>query len=143
MSASVKQMMVSILNLSKKEKISLGKSCMLRIKTLLRKRGIDDEKKINAFINNLIKLFVSADNDCTKSECEYLNALTGKQLSYDDYVKMTKGGSDPVFIEKFDKLIDSLDPEEKNQICLFGLCILVSDNVLSVEEQEIFLKILK
>lgn len=143
MSASIKQMMVSILNLSKKEKISLGKSCMLRIKTLLRKRGIDDEKKINAFINNLIKLFVSADNDCTKSECEYLNALTGKQLSYDDYVKMTKGGSDPVFIEKFDKLIDSLDPEEKNQICLFGLCILVSDNVLSVEEQEIFLKILK
>ena len=143
MSASVKQMMVSILNLSKKEKISLGKSCMLRIKTLLRKRGIDDEKKINAFINNLIKLFVSADNDCTKSECEYLNALTGKQLSYDDYVKMTKGGSDPVFIEKFDKLIDSLDPEEKNQICLFGLCILVSDNVLSVEEQEVFLKILK
>lgn len=143
MSASVKQMMVSILNLSKKEKISLGKSCMLRIKTLLRKRGIDDEKKINAFINNLIKLFVSADNDCTKSECEYLNALTGKQLSYDDYVKMTKGGSDPVFIEKFDKLIDSLDPEEKNQICLFGLCILVSDNVLSVEEQEVFIKILK
>ena len=143
MSASVKQMMVSILNLSKKEKISLGKSCMLRIKTLLRKRGIDDEKKINAFINNLIKLFVSADNDCTKSECEYLNALTGKQLSYDDYVKMTKGGSDSVFIEKFDKLIDSLDSEEKNQICLFGLCILVSDNVLSVEEQEVFLKILK
>ena len=143
MSASVKQMMVSILNLSQREKISLGKSCMLRIKTLLRKRGIDEEKKINTFVDNLIKLFVSADNNCTKSECEYLNALTGRQLSQNDYIKMTKGGSDPIFIEKFDKLIDSLDAEEKNQICLFGLCILVSDNVLSFEEQEIFIKILK
>ena len=143
MSANIKQMMVSILNLSQREKISLGKSCMLRVKTLLRKRGIDDEKKINTFVDNLIKLFVSADNNCTKSECEYLNALTGRQLSQSDYIKMTKGGSDPIFIEKFDKLIDSLDAEEKNQICLFGLCILVSDNVLSVEEQDIFIKILK
>ena len=47
MSVSVKQMMVSILNLSQREKISLGKSSMLRIKTLLRKRGINEEKKIS------------------------------------------------------------------------------------------------
>lgn len=143
MSASVKEMMKNILNLSQKEKLSLGKSSMLKIKTMLRKRGIEDEHKVNNFINNLIKLFVSADNECTKSECSYINSLLGKNYNYDDYIKMTKNGSDSEFVEKFDKLIDSLDPEEKNQICIFGLCILVSDNVLDVEEQQLFIKILR
>ena len=143
MSVSVKQMMVSILNLSQREKISLGKSSMLRIKTLLRKRGINEEKKINTFIDNLIKLFISADNNCTKSECDYVNALTGRQLSLEDYTKMSNCRSHPIFFEKFDKLIYSLDEEEKNQMCIFGLCILVSDNVLTDDEQKLFIKILE
>ncbi|MBQ9369704.1 MAG: hypothetical protein IJU10_01365, partial [Clostridia bacterium] len=89
-----------------------------------------------------IALFVSADRVCSAEEYQLIKSIYNLDLSYEDFYKLSNGGASGDFITVMDKMADSLDDDLKMNICLFGLCILVSDNKLTQAEYDLFIRIL-
>ena len=103
--------------------------------------GIDDDTTFN-FLTNVIKLFVSADRNCTELECKLFNDVMGTSLTYEQFYNLTNGGSDPEFVQAMDELIDALPDEAKVDVCTFGLTIIAADDTITGAEQALFEKIL-
>ena len=141
MAKTIKEIMQEVVNLDFNEKVILGKNALSDIISTLKKHDISDDNKAS-FIFALIKLFVSADKRCSEVERKLVNAIADLDISYDDFYEFTNNGADPKFVEEFDDLIDTLNDEEKNSICIFGLCILSADDTITAAEQQLFLKIL-
>ena len=140
--ASIKEMMQEVVNLDHDDRIKLGKSALKDIITILENNGVKDDEKQLIFVLSLIKLFVSADKKCSKAELDLVNSILNSTLTYDEFYEMTNNGADPEFINELDDVVDSLTQEEKGAIVLFGLCIIAADEKITVEEQQIFMKIL-
>ena len=140
MAKSIKQMRQEIVNMSDSEKVSMAQSAVDDILAAMRPRLTSDEYV--GFIANVIKLFVSADRNCTEKEYNFICRVYDLNMSYRDFYNMTNRGADSSFVRAMDDFIDSLPDSAKYPICLFGLCILASDDTITVAEQELFHRIL-
>ncbi len=135
------ELMQQLVNLSHEERVTQGRSCAADIKEDFEKIGIGE--KYADFMVFIIKLFVSADRNCSKDEYKLINDIYELNMSYDDFFEMTNHGANSDFVKDLDALIDSLPEDTKIKVCLFGLFILASDDTISAEEQKLFQRILE
>lgn len=135
--AKYEELMSQVLNLSVKDRIELGKQTLKDTMTVLSNHGVASNDTAY-YIVNLIKLFVSADKICSQEEYDIVRAITEVNFTKERFIKLTKGGYDKEFVNKVYAVIDKLNLDEKKAICLFGLSILASDEMLTKEEQDLF-----
>ena len=128
-------------NHSHAQRVSVAQKAAANVLGALKDGGIDDDVTFN-FLTNLIKLFVSADRNCTEGECRLFNDVMGTSLTFEQFYNLTNGGSDPAFIQMMDELIDTLPDDIKVDVCTFGLTILAADDTITGAEQALFEKIL-
>ena len=128
-------------NHSPAQRVSVAQKAAANVLRALQEGGIDDETRFS-FLTNVIKLFVSADRNCSQEEADLFNAVMGTSLSFEQFYNLTNGGGDPKFIQAMDELIDALPDEVKVDVCVFGLTILCADDKLTGAEQVIFEHIL-
>lgn len=128
-------------NQSHEQRVDIAQKAAANVLVALKDGGVDDDTTF-AFLTNVIKLFVSADKNCTELECKLFNDVIGTSLTYEQFYNLTNGGSDPEFIKMMDDLIDSLPEEVKVDVCTFGLTIVAADDTITGAEQALFEKIL-
>ena len=128
-------------NQSHSQRVAVAQKAAASVLSALKEGGIDDDTTFN-FLTNVIKLFVSADRNCTELECKLFNDVLGTSLTYEQFYNLTNGGGDPSFIQAMDELIDTLPDEVKVDVCTFGLTIIAADDTITGAEQALFEKIL-
>lgn len=126
---------------SHEQRVAVAQKAAANVLSALEQGGVEDEVKFS-FLTNVIKLFVSADKNCTELECKLFNDVLGTSLTYEQFYNLTNGGSDPQFIQAMDEIIDSLPDEVKVDVCTFGLTIIAADDTITGAEQALFEKIL-
>jgi len=139
---SIEELINQVGNLSQSEKVELGQKCVVNIGRGLEALGMDSDA-ITATMVGYISLFVSADRLCSAEEYQLIKSIYDLDMSYEDFYKLSNGGANSDFIELMDSMADSMNDDLKMNICLFGLCILVSDNKLTQAEYDLFIKILQ
>ena len=128
-------------NLDHNQRVAVAQKAAGNILGALKDSNVDDEVIFN-FLTDLIKLFVSADKNCTEAECQLFNDVMGTSLSFEQFYNLTNGGSEPGFVKGMDEIIDALPEDVKSDICTFGLTILAADDTITGSEQALFEKIL-
>ncbi len=139
---SIRDLMQDVVNLEMEERINVGRKAVSDIVKVLENRGVKNTDEQLSFLFNLIKLFVSADRNCSNDELKLINGILSTNISYDDFYDLTNNGSNPEFVENFNDLIDVLTEDEKTSIILFGLCIIAADDEITASEQKLFMRIL-
>ena len=128
-------------NQSHAQRVDIAQRAAGNVLVALKEGGVEDDITFN-FLTDLIKLFVSADKNCTEAECQLFNDVMGTSLSYEQFYNLTNGGSDPAFVQTMDEIIDSLPDDVKVDVCTFGLTIIAADDTITGAEQSLFEKIL-
>lgn len=135
------EMILTTIDLNYDQKVALGKKCVEEICNGLFAIGFSEEMA-SGKICDCIRLFVSADRKCSQEEYCLINDIYEfTDMSYDEFFDFSNGGADPRFIAAMDAFIDALDSELKYYICLFGLCLLVSDDKVTREEYALLKRI--
>ena len=137
---SLDEMVVMTIRLDPEQRVDLAKNCILRVCKGFERLGLHEEE-ISRKICDFIRLFVSADKKCSYEEYELINSIYEFDMPYKEFYDLTNGGSQHDFVDLTDQYIDSLDADLKYNICLFGLCILVSDDKVTEEEYSLLRKI--
>lgn len=141
MTEDMKKVLEEILKASPQDKVRLAASSLDTVIDNLKKSGVPENNR-NTAILNLTKLFVSADSNCSPHEWSFFKAVTGIEISYDDFYNITNGGSDPKFIADAVEFLKSLDEETRNAAITYGIAILASDLTYAETEIEIIDKLL-
>ena len=138
--AEYQRIMDEILKCSAVDRIKLGKHSLYDTMVILARNGltIDDSVK---FIISLIRLFVNADNVCSDDEYNIIRAITEVDFSKKRFFEITDMYAKEGYVDEIEKIIERLPQAQKMPICVFGLSILASDNVLTKEEQDLFIKL--
>lgn len=85
-----------------------------------------------------------ADRAVTFEDYSFVTEVLNRHMSYEEFQKaMADSGDDNEREEFIDTAIDSLSPEGKEAACIFGMCIMQSNDVLSNDEIKIFNRILR
>ena len=135
------EMILDTMRLTAEQRIEKARSYVINICNAFAQRGLDQDA-LSLRICDFIRLFVSADRRCSREEYDLINSIYNFDMPYAEFYEMTNGGAKPDFVERMDGYIDSLDTELKYQICLFGLCLLVSDDDLSDAEYALLRRLL-
>lgn len=133
MDAELKEFLQSILDLSFDEKVQLGKDSLAEFVQGIKDYGVSDEETV-ALIVGFTRLFVSADLSCTREEYCFFRAVTGMEISTDEFFDMTNNGRDGDFLDSAGELLNSLTYEQKRAIVIYGIALLSCDNVIKVDE---------
>ena len=133
MNEELKDYLQSILDLSFDEKVQLGKESLAEFANGLSNYGATDEEVV-AFILGFTKLFVSADLSCNREEYCFFRAVTGIEMSTDEFFDMTNHGRDESFLDAVGDALRALTYEQKRGIVIYGIALLSCDNVLKVDE---------
>lgn len=141
-SENMKSLLDEILKASPEEKVKLGEEALNKFHISLTKNGVNGET-IAKIIVNLTRFFVSADSNCSSYEHSYFRAVSGIELSYDEFYKLTNGGRDPKFIDDTLKFLNGLDEEARSAAITYGIAMLSSDLKYSEVELEIIAKMLE
>lgn len=141
-SENMKNLLDEILKASPEEKVKLGGEALNTFHNNLTKNGVKEET-IAKIIVNLTRFFVSADSSCSSYEYSYFRAVSGIELSYDEFYKLTNGGRDPEFVDSTLKFLNGLDEEARSAAITYGIAMLSSDLKYSKVELEIIAKMLE
>ena len=141
MNEQLRELYNEYLNHSDAERVQTAQAATAVVAKFLNEAGLSNEQSF-AFFMNIVRLFVSADRNCSEEEADLFNAVMGTSLSFEQFYNLTNGGADPEFVAFMDELIDSLPEEVKVDVCTFGLTILCADGNLTGAEQAFFEKIL-
>ena len=104
-----------------------------------------DENQAFLFSVNLFASYIDADKVIAPSEwalfnyifnMEETNSYQEVEAIVEDFRKMTS-------YDELDKIIDQCEPELKNTIIKFGLCVCAIDERITIPEQEIIEKYVK
>jgi len=128
-----------VVDASDEERIVLGKKALGDTIRVFIREGISKDDA-TVVVKSLIKLFVNADSNCTKKELELINKITECNFTLDSF-GITEDEYKAHFVDYIIGVIDSFPYEDKKVACLFGLTILASDGKLTLEEQELFLRL--
>ncbi len=138
--ASYEKWMTEILKCSTIDRIGLGKHALYDTMVILARNGLTISDSVK-FIISLIRLFVNADNVCSDDEYNIIRAITEVDFSKKRFFEITDIYAKEGYVDEIENIIEKLPSEQKKPICLFGLSILASDNLLTKEEKELFIRL--
>ena len=134
MNDDIRRMCQEILNQTDEERLSLGREAFENMVRGFHELGLNSEKTVN-LIQNLTKLFVSADGRCNLPEYDFYRAVTGSNISKDDFFDMTNYGKDEEFVNATCELMRHADRQTRTATILFGLALMCHDGTLKADEQ--------
>lgn len=141
MNEQLRELYNQYLNQSEAERVAVAQSATSVVAKFLNEAGLDQEQSF-AFFMSIVRLFVSADRNCSQEEADLFNKLLDTNVSYDDFFNATNGGANPEYIKAMDDLIDSMPEEPKLAVCILGLTFLAADGELTQAETDVFERIL-
>lgn len=137
-----KEMLRKVLYAEGEARTELARNAFEKIKVEATKFGITEENA-ELFSAALIRLFVQADRTVSIEEYTFLCSVLNFNLSFREFEDVMKQPETDQFVASMDALIDHFSPEAKEAVCLFGLCIMESDDVLGTAEQKLFERLMK
>ena len=140
MKPDIKDVCLSILNLDHDERVEVGRRAVSEIVDSFHAQSANDEQVSNV-LTAMLKLFVSADKDCTRPEYLLYKDITGSRIDEDGFFAMTNYGADPEFVKASIEFIRGLRREDIVNILIFGIAVMCADEKLTVSEQELIEKI--
>ena len=141
MKQEIKNVLESISGLSNEEKVQLGCESVARFLQGLVKGGIKKEDAPNCLIA-LTKLFVSADQSCNGDEYSYFRAVTGLNLTPDQFFELTNGGRDPEFMKACFEFLNILNSDDRIAAIIYGCCLLSCDDNVNLKELDLLNQII-
>lgn len=130
-----------ILHLSFEEKVEIGRDSLRKLMKGLMEGGLTKEETSNV-IWNLLRLFVSADKRCSNAEFELFKAITGMEISEDEFYDRTNGGADEEYIKDSLEFIDILTKDDAIAAIYFGVIVMSSDGIIAKGEYDLIDRIL-
>ena len=126
-------MLQNLLDASPAEKVGYAVEALTEFANGLHAKGLD-ESEIKKQIEDVTKLFVSADLDCVGDEYSFYKAVTGFELSPEEFYDVTNGGRDPNFMKECFGFLSTLDQRTKVAACLYGFSVLSCDDKITADE---------
>lgn len=123
--------------LDQQGKIEEGKKAYQALRANLKVNGYDD-KAADEVVWLFVRAAVGADRYGSKEEYELFVAVTGFEISAEEFAKFAKRGDKKEFADAMDSIVDSLDKRAKESILAFVACFLSVDGKLGEEEKELF-----
>ena len=134
--ATLKEIRQQILDLSDEERIGLAAQAVQQVRDAI---GVEDALKVFRLAT---RVFVSADKNCDRYEHELYVKATGDRLTFDQFYEMTNHGSDPRYVNDLLEFTSKIHEDYRVCFALFGCALMAHDGTLTVEEQDIFNRIL-
>ena len=141
MTDNMKQLLDEVLKAEPPDRVALAVDSLELFRKNLRRDKVDEEV-IEHIIMNLTRFFVSADHDCAPYEHSFFKAITGMNIEYQEFYKLTNGGRNPEFVESTLEFINGLDEETRNAAIAYGIAMLSSDLSYAHVEVELIDKLL-
>lgn len=129
-----------ILKMDIAERVAFGQKALKIFCRGLHEGGLDDDH-IRQAIANFTKLFVSADRHCHGDEYSYFKAITGLDISPENFYKMTNNGADPKFIDASLECVNILRSNDRMAVALYGAALLACDDKVTDDEKALLAKI--
>ena len=140
MDANLKEIIGDIFKMELDERVAFGQISVKKIVEGFSAGGLD-AKRINIALINFVKLFVSADRNCVNDEWDYFKAVTGTDISAQDFFDKTNGGADPQFIKACFEFIDILTPADRRAVALFCAAFIACDEKITENEYKLLERI--
>lgn len=133
MTDELRKTLQEIVDLSDEQKYELGKDSLNRFLNGLVKGGIPKEK-LQDIVIGFVRFFVSADRSCTTGEYNFFKAVTGINLSPDEFFDITNGGAAEDYQKAAYDFAAILNHEDRIALVVFGAALLSSDDTITGEE---------
>ena len=137
-----KELLQRVLYTEGEDRIALAKKSLNRALEELPRFDVPKDN-YGVFVLALIKLFVRADRNISYEEFSFVADILNSTIPFNEFLDKMNDRVDDGFVAWADTLIDSFSSEGKEAVCLFGLCIMESDDVLTASEQKLFERLLK
>ena len=139
---SLKKMLQEVFATEGEERIAFAKNQFAIVLNEFRKLGLEKEN-MGAITLEIVRLFVRIDKRTSYEEYSFLSELFGLDLSFDEFrAKMHKSQGDE-YREVLESMVKQFSREGKKAFCLFGLCIIESDETMDIPERSLIEHIVK
>ena len=130
-----------VINTEGANRVELARKNLNRVLEELPKFDIPEDA-YGLFTVALIKLFIRADRVVSFEDYSFISEVIPMHLSAQEFMERMNDRDDEERESWLDALIDKFSEEGKEAACIFGLCVMESDDVLSREELSVFYRIL-
>ena len=129
------------LNLSPEDKVSIARSSLRTIVDYIKKLDATNEE-ITGVIIGFTRLFVSSDVRTVKDEYSFYKAVTGSEVTPDQFYKLTNHGSDPEFVDATLKFVAKFPSEIIEAFLTYGMMVMACDDNINYQESDLIKRIL-
>lgn len=139
---SLKKMLQEVFATEGAERVEFAKNQFAIVLNEFRKLGLEKEN-MGAITLEIVRLFVRVDKRTSYEEFTFLSELFGLDLSFDEFrAKMHKAQGDE-YRETLESMVKQFSRKGKRAFCLFGLCIIESDEIMDTPERTLIEHIVK
>lgn len=131
----------STLNLSPKDKVSIAKTSLVKMIEYLESMDAPQEN-INKILINFTRLFVSSDAKTVGDEYSFFKAVTGIDITPNEFYEMTNNGSDPKFVDATLEFVSNFPKEVIEAFLTYGMMIMSCDDNINYQESDLIKRIL-
>ena len=138
----LKDMMAVVFATEGESRQQFAKECYDKVLAEEYKINVDKENR-GAFGMMMLRYFVRADHWTSNEEFTFLrDFFHWDNMYYHEFKALMSGGENGDFQEYVEDIMKYYSNEGKIAFCYFGLCILLSDEVLTPPEMQLFESIL-
>ena len=141
MTEELKEYLQSIVDLSDEQKYALGKDSLNKFLNGLVRGGIPKDQ-LKDIVIGFVRFFVSADRSCTTGEYNFFRAVTGWEISPDQFFDLTNGGAAEEYQKAVYEFAGILNDEDRTALVVWGAAMLSSDNAITKEEADMIDRLL-
>ena len=139
---TLKKLLQEVFATEGEDRVAFAKEQYAIVLNEFRKLGLEKEN-MGAITLEIVRLFVRIDKRTSYEEYSFLSDLFGLDLSYDEFrTKMHKSQGDG-YREVMESMVKQFSRKGKKAFCLFGLCIIESDETMDTAEHSLIEHILK
>ena len=138
---SFRDFLSNTLNLSPEDKVSIAKSALVKMINYFESMDASSEN-INKILINFTRLFVSSDVKTVRDEYSFFRAVTGIDITTDEFYEMTNSGADPKFVDATLEFVSNFPKEVIEAFLTYGMMIMSCDDNINYQESGLIKRIL-
>lgn len=138
---SFRDFLSNTLNLSPEDKVSIAKSALVKMINYFESMDTSSDN-INKILVNFTRLFVSSDVKTVRDEYSFFRAVTGIDITTDEFYEMTNSGADPKFVDATLEFVSNFPKEVIEAFLTYGMMIMSCDDNINYQESSLIKRIL-
>ena len=139
---SLKRMLKEVFATEGEERLAFAKEQFAIVLNEFRKLGLEKEN-MGAITLEIVRLFVRVDKRTAYEEYSFITELFGMHLSFDEFRAKMHKKQDEEYRTVLENMVKQFSREGKEAFCLFGLCIIESDETMDAPEMALMEHIVK